>query len=119
VLTAQLSRLHSFQTVYVNRSDWRSVGHFSVGKTLDAARAAEKVSNRLLVKKVLGEILCSRLQPKVLSRGKRKYEAHALAPRAIAGDRVVEIDADLVLNGPALTTAPVLCKRHYCKLLWL
>jgi hypothetical protein len=112
VLTAQFSRLHPFQTVHVDRSDRRSIRHFSIGKALDAAGATEKVPDRFLVEEILGEIILAGRQPKVLSRRKRQHEPHALAPRAIAGDRIVEIDADLVLNGPALAAAFVLCNRH-------
>jgi hypothetical protein len=119
MLTVQFSRLHSFQTVHVNRRDRRSIGHFSVRKALDTAGATKKVLNRFLVEEVLREIFFSGLQLKVMPRREREHEAHALAPRAIAGDRIVEIHADLVLNSATLATALVLCKRHYCILLWI
>jgi hypothetical protein len=112
VLAAQFPGIHSVQTVHVNGGDERSIGHLSIGKTLDTAGAAEKVSNRFLVEEILGEITLSGLQPKILSRRKREHEAHALAPRAVAGDCIFEVYADIEPNSPTLASAFILCECH-------
>lgn len=66
MLAVQFSGINSRQTIDIYCNGRRSIGHLAVGETLDTTSSAEKMADRFIVKEILGELLFSRLQLKLL-----------------------------------------------------
>jgi len=105
---AQPLGVHVIEAADVDGHRGRAAGAGSPRERFDAAYAAEKMMDVLLVELIVGQDVLARLQLELLGGCEREQCPRAPAHRAIAtNDGLGEIHADLVSNSPALTSARV------------
>jgi hypothetical protein len=102
MLAIKFTWFDTIQTIHIYCDDWRSIGHRTVGETLDTASGTKKMTYGFPVEQVLGQIALTGLQLKALTRGKSKNKSHPLAAGTVAGNGIIQIHFDCIADCTAL-----------------